>query len=48
MINVTVTDRVPEKLIRKMKTMGIDTSKIKFNVESDKPDAAPSKPPRQF
>ena len=32
MINVTVTDQVPEKLIKKMKTMGIDTSKIKFNV----------------
>jgi len=30
-----VTDRVPEKLIKKMKTMGIDTDKIKFNIESD-------------
>ena len=44
MINVTVTDQVPEKLIKKMKTMGIDTSKIKFNVQSDKPDAPASKP----
>ena len=47
MINVTVTDQVPEKLIKKMKTMGIDTSKIKFNVQSDKPEAPASKP-RQF
>ena len=47
-INVTVTDRVPQKLIRKMKTMGIDTSKIKFNVEPEKPDDATQKPPRQF
>ena len=48
MINVTVTDQVPEKLIKKMKTMGIDTSKIKFNVQSDKPEAAPASKPRQF
>lgn len=34
-IQITVTDRVPEKLIKKMKTMGIDTDKIKFNIESD-------------
>jgi len=31
-INVTVTDQVPEKLIKKMKKLGIDTDKIKFNV----------------
>ena len=46
-INITVTDRVPEKLIRKMKTMGIDTNKIKFNIESEK-NAAEDKKPRQF
>lgn len=47
MINVTVTDQVPEKLIKKMKTMGIDTSKIKFNVQSEKSDSTASKP-KQF
>jgi hypothetical protein len=34
-INVTVTDQVSEKLLHKMKTMGIDTNKIKFNVKKD-------------
>ena len=32
---MTVTDQVPEKLIKKMKTMGIDTDKIKFNIKKD-------------
>ena len=34
-INITVTDQVSEKLLQKMKTMGIDTNKIKFNVKKD-------------
>ena len=38
MINVTVTDKVPDKLLKKMKTMGIDTSKLKLNLQSDKSD----------
>ena len=44
-INVTVTDKVPEKLIKKMKTMGIDTNKIKFNIDNGEPS---DKPARQF
>lgn len=31
-INVTVTDEVPEQLLKKMKSMGIDTNRLKFNV----------------
>lgn len=34
-INVTVTDTVPEQLVKKMKTMGIDTDKIKFKVQKE-------------
>ena len=33
-INVTVTDQVSEELIKKMKKMGIDTDRIKFNTKT--------------
>ena len=38
-INVTVTDQVSDELIQKMKKMGIDTDKIKFNTKKPTPDA---------
>lgn len=33
-INVTMTEEIPEGLMKKMKTMGIDTSKIKIQKDN--------------
>ena len=38
-INVTVTDQVSDELIKKMKKMGIDTNRIKFNQASESTEA---------
>ena len=35
-INVTVTDEVPDELIDKMKSLGIDTKRIQFNRKNEK------------
>ena len=47
-INVTVTDTVPEQLVKKMKTMGIDTDKIKFNVKKEGAGSEEPTKTRQF
>lgn len=41
-INITVTDEVPDELIDKMKSLGIDTKRIQFNRKNEKPPQSKS------